>query len=174
MNAQRQSDGWIFSQLSAKQCEVLTCLADGRTSKEIAVRLQISESAVNQRIESVRGRFNGLPRKEIVRRYRRWIEDTGPACNVLTGERIQVPDEAASDSHWPQEVEGATVELADILPFELRSPWQADEPKIVPEALDGPNAVIERVLAISKIAAGISIAMLTMLAVGNALSNMLS
>lgn len=56
--------------LTHKQREVLALVADNRTSKEIAARLDISESAVNQRIESVRARLGGIPRGELARLFR--------------------------------------------------------------------------------------------------------
>ncbi len=56
--------------LTRKQREVLALVADNRTSKEIAARLGISESAVNQRIESVRARLGGIPRGELARLFR--------------------------------------------------------------------------------------------------------
>ncbi len=56
--------------LTRKQHEVLALVADNRTSKEIAARLGITESAVNQRIEMVRSRLGGLPRGELARLYR--------------------------------------------------------------------------------------------------------
>ncbi len=59
-----------ISRLTSKQRDVLALVADNRTSKEIAVKLGISESAVNQRIEMVRARLGGLPRGELARLYR--------------------------------------------------------------------------------------------------------
>lgn len=56
--------------LTLKQRDVLALVADNRTSKEIAARLDISESAVNQRIEMIRQRLGGLPRGELARLYR--------------------------------------------------------------------------------------------------------
>jgi DNA-binding CsgD family transcriptional regulator len=56
--------------LTRKQRDVLALVADNRTSKEIAARLDISESAVNQRIEMIRQRLGGLPRGELARLYR--------------------------------------------------------------------------------------------------------
>ena len=56
--------------LTSKQRDVLALVADNRTSKEIAGRLKISESAVNQRIEMIRQRLGGLPRGELARLYR--------------------------------------------------------------------------------------------------------
>ncbi len=56
--------------LTRKQRDVMALVADNRTSKEIAARLEISESAVNQRIEMIRARLGGLPRGELARLYR--------------------------------------------------------------------------------------------------------
>lgn len=56
--------------LTRKQRDVMALVADNRTSKEIAARLDISESAVNQRIEMIRARLGGLPRGELARLYR--------------------------------------------------------------------------------------------------------
>ena len=52
--------GGGFSSLTDKQAAVLDLLADGRTSKEIATVLDLSESAVNRRIELLRSRFGGI------------------------------------------------------------------------------------------------------------------
>ncbi|MFM2302314.1 MAG: hypothetical protein RLZZ84_2050 [Pseudomonadota bacterium] len=59
-------------ELTSKQHEVLALVADNRTSKEISTLLGISESAVNQRIESVRVRLGGMPRGELARLYRQF------------------------------------------------------------------------------------------------------
>lgn len=60
----------LFEGMTLKQHEVFELVSDNRTSKEIAVRLGISESAVNQRIEAVRLRAGSLPRAHLARRYR--------------------------------------------------------------------------------------------------------
>ena len=80
-------------QLTKKQRDVLALVADNRTSKEIAARLGISESAVNQRIEMVRARLGGLPRGELARLYRQEFspndlnaEDVSP-----TWQKIHLP-----------------------------------------------------------------------------------
>lgn len=64
------TDSPALPELTDKQREVLALVADNRTSKEIAARLGISESAVNQRIEMVRSRLGGIPRGELARLYR--------------------------------------------------------------------------------------------------------
>lgn len=88
-----------LSKLTRKQREVLELVADNRTSKEIAAILRISESAVNQRIESVRSRLGCLPRGELARLYRQTQPD--PSGNSLenpdTCKKIQVPQPVRTD-----------------------------------------------------------------------------
>lgn len=80
--------------LTRKQRDVLALVADNRTSKEIAARLGISESAVNQRIEMVRARLGGLPRGELARLYRQEFspQDTDIEATSETWQKIHLPD----------------------------------------------------------------------------------
>ena len=64
----------VFAKLTSKQHQVINLVAELRTSKEIAWLLGISESAVNQRIGTVRGRVGNATRAELARRYRRYLE----------------------------------------------------------------------------------------------------
>lgn len=87
--------------LTSKQREVLALVADNRTSKEIAARLGISESAVNQRIEMVRARLGGLPRGELARLYRQEYLEPEAALettNNPTWQKIHLPA-AGMSSH---------------------------------------------------------------------------
>lgn len=108
----------IFEQTAAldgltdKQKEVLALVAEGMTSKEIARKLGISESAVNQRIEVIRQRLGGLPRTQIARLYRRMstVVFTVPPSNPVTGKSIQLqPD---SDDGQQLVLEGSEVSTA--------------------------------------------------------------
>lgn len=83
------------SQLTTKQLDVLALIADSRTSKEIAVLLGISESAVNQRIETIRSRLGGLPRGELARLYRQeMVGETGsPPVDSTTWQKIHLPND---------------------------------------------------------------------------------
>ena len=80
----------VLDALTDKQREVLTYVSEGLTSKEIARKLGVSESAVNQRIEMIRQRLGGLPRAQIARLYRRQstLQMTIPTSNSLTGNPI--------------------------------------------------------------------------------------
>ncbi|WP_098105282.1 helix-turn-helix transcriptional regulator [Novosphingobium sp. PC22D] len=62
----------MFETLTEKQREVMDLLVENHTSKEIAAKLGISESAVNQRIEAVRMRMGGVVRSELARAYRQY------------------------------------------------------------------------------------------------------
>jgi DNA-binding CsgD family transcriptional regulator len=85
--------------LTPKQREVLALVADNRTSKEIAARLGVSESAVNQRIESVRTRLGGIPRGELARLFRQLATPEEPSADettssLFTWQKIHLPDGA--------------------------------------------------------------------------------
>lgn len=83
----------IFTALTSKQHEVLALVADHRTSKEIAVELGISESAVNQRIEAVRARLGGPPRARMARDYRLYASENAQQATYkkLPWQRFQLP-----------------------------------------------------------------------------------
>ncbi len=83
----------IFVGLTSKQHEVLALVADHRTSKEIAGELQISESAVNQRIESVRSRLGGQTRAQMARTYREFANARAVTNTYkkMPWQRIQLP-----------------------------------------------------------------------------------
>lgn len=93
--------------ITPKQREVLRMVAEGLTSKEIARKLDISESAVNQRIETIRQRLDGLPRSQIARLYRHQntLLITLPTSNSLTGKPIHLQVEG--ETIQPSSSEGA-------------------------------------------------------------------
>ena len=79
-----------FAGLTSKQHQVLSLIAENHTSKEIAFRLGISESAVNQRIECVRNRIGSLPRAELARAYRQYMQDAESRTVAKDGARAPV------------------------------------------------------------------------------------
>ena len=87
----RPKESVTLPQLTTKQREVLALVADNRTSKEIAARLGISESAVNQRIEMVRARLGGLPRGELARLYRQEYLEPEITTEIPTWQKIHLP-----------------------------------------------------------------------------------
>jgi DNA-binding CsgD family transcriptional regulator len=95
----------LLDALTDKQREVIALVSEGMTSKEIARKLGISESAVNQRIEVTRQRLGGLSRAQIGRIYRQTstLVITIPTSNSLTGKSIQLQREAEPEQHWSPE-----------------------------------------------------------------------
>ena len=166
----------VFASLSAKQRQVMELLSEGRTSKEIAWTLGISESAAIQRIESVRAKAGGLLRKELAREYRLFVqaggareisaEDLDGTCNDLTGKFFQLPPGSDEGQSGGRNQADKELVLADAIPFEVAAPWASrSEPGVVPEVLDGRSAALSRLLAATGIAVGLLVACLVMLAV---------
>ena len=91
----------LLDALTDKQREVIALVAEGLTSKEIARKLGISESAVNQRIEVTRQRLDGMSRAQIARIYRQTstLVITIPTSNSLTGKTIQLLPESEQGQH---------------------------------------------------------------------------
>lgn len=159
----------MFDKLTSKQHEVLALVADNHTSKEIAWRLGISESAVNQRIEGVRNRAGFPPRAELARAYRQHVQ--GKAYKSLTGEIPQVPGGASLDHEIDQDETAGTFTLADPLPFRVAAPWQeVDADRIVPRVLDGPAGGLNRMVAMVVIAGGLLAVAMVGLGVAQALT----
>ncbi|WP_336986281.1 response regulator transcription factor [Altererythrobacter aquiaggeris] len=160
-----------FLILTDKQREILPYLADNHTSKEIARVIGISESAVVQRVEGIRRRFHGASRTEIGRRYRDWA-GSYETCNRLTGKPIQVRKHHDINQLGFQDDQSGTIDLADSATFSVQTPWQR-LPEVVPKALDGENAGLNRWIAVLKIAIGLVILPLVGLAIAQALSNVI-
>jgi len=79
----------VFAALTARQRQAMELLSEGRTSKEIAHALGISESAAIQRIETVRNRVGGLLRKDLARAYRRYMHNAPGKEAVGGGEAVR-------------------------------------------------------------------------------------
>ena len=164
----------VLDALTDKQREVLTYVSEGLTSKEIARKLGVSESAVNQRIEMIRQRLGGLPRAQIARLYRRQstLQMTIPTSNSLTGNPIQL--QSARGPGQASAVEG-TVDLA--------APRAQQEggvlhPSTISRSLDhafsGPTGPWIRLGAIVALAAAVAATALLVLSVAAALDRLLT
>ncbi|GGZ09075.1 helix-turn-helix domain-containing protein [Novosphingobium colocasiae] len=168
-----------FARLTPKQHEVLRFVSENRTSKEIAWELGISESAVNQRIESIRARAGSPPRAELARVYRQYQAEIDAACNSLTANNLQLPDAAGFDDRSAQDDPAESFALADAALAEpyairLKAPWQeADFERIVPEVLDGKHAGLNRTAAIIAISGGMLVIAMIGLSVVQALNGLM-
>lgn len=126
--------------LTEKQKEVLALVAEGMTSKEIARKLRISESAVNQRIEVIRQRLGGLPRTQIARLYRRMstVVFTVPPSNPVTGKSIQLQPDGDDGQHSEQEGSEVSTALSQASSQVGSHPSQLLSAHLA-SALDGPS-----------------------------------
>lgn len=62
--------GAVLRSLTAKQRELLDLLGEGLTSKEIARKLGVSPSAIDQRMKTLKERFGVTSKNELARRCR--------------------------------------------------------------------------------------------------------
>lgn len=76
-----------FLNLTKKQHEVMRYVAESWTSKEIAREIGISESAVNQRIETIRGYLGAPSRSQLSRAYRQFLLKTDDMQNDILAMR---------------------------------------------------------------------------------------
>ena len=142
----------LIDRLTGKQKEVLALVSEGLTSKEIGRKLRISESAVNQRIETIRQRLGGLPRSQIARIYRHQhtLLITLPTSNSLTGKPIQL--QLGDDGGQPSYTEGATV-LEDPGFEETDGVLQ---PSTFSSSLAHPQGLLPRLALVVAIAVGLA------------------
>ena len=149
-------------------------VSEGLTSKEIARKLGVSESAVNQRIEMIRQRLGGMPRAQIARLYRRQstVVMTIPASNSLTGNPIAL--QSANGMVQASRVEGAV----DHAVLSAQQEGSVLQPSTIYHKLDtalsGPARVWLRLAAIVALAAGIAMTALLVLSVMQTLDGLLS
>lgn len=175
-----------FERLSKKQMEALALVANGMTSKEIAIDLGITPSAVTQRIESARKLFNGASRQELARIFRDQVAVSSSAendwtCNQNTGspssyhacKTNQVPTPNNISEIQLQDRTGSQFALADSASFELELPWAELEPRVVPEVLEGKNATVNRLLFAVGLSFGLIVTALVLLAVAGELGNLI-
>lgn len=161
-----------FPHLTSKQHEVLRFVAENRTSKEIAWELGISESAVNQRIEGVRGRTGAPPRAELARAYRHYLHDLEAACNPLSDKNPQVRGESGLIQTLGRDGAADPFALADAVTYTFTPPWQREQAgRVIPEVLDGAHAGLSRTAAMIGIAVGMLLAAMIGLGVAQALSD---
>lgn len=176
MDVTEQSDGNGFGELTDKQRAVLAQLANGRTSKEIATALDLSESAVNRRIELLRIRFGGITRLELARRYRDWAAvapaKEQPADGVETyRQSLRLAPPAELEQKPVEDSQDDVLLFRDSLEISIDPPWKSQSmPKVVPGVLDGENAALTRGAAIAIILFGIVASLVLGLAAAGALT----
>lgn len=137
----------LFERLTVKQHEVFELVAENWTSKEIAARLGVTESAINQRIEAVRLRTGFLPRAHVARAYR------------------QFRAERAARSPVPGAVEQGSAPDAGAIMY-------PNSDASMPDSLVGANGGLNRVAAMVFIAAGLMMVAMGGLALAQVLTSL--
>ena len=164
----------VLDALTDKQRQVLIFVSEGLTSKEIARKLCVSESAVNQRIETIRQRLGGLPRAQIARLYRHQstLLMTIPTSSSLTGSSIQL--QSVHGSSQATGVEG-TVGLAALRAHQEGGVLQPSTiSRRFDDAFAGPSGPWFRIGAMIALAAGMAATALLVLSVAAALDRLLA
>ena len=141
--------------LSERQKQVL-CLIDRRlTIKEIAGELGISETRVNQHIDNLKRRLRANTHRELAACYQQRLAAAAGPLSISTGGKSQLPGEEEARS-CPGGVADGELTFADAHAFSVEAPWaRASEPRVVPPALDGQNAVLLRLALIAAMVFGI-------------------
>ena len=160
----------LLDALTEKQRLVIAFVSDGLTSKEIAKLLGVTESAVNQRIETVRARFGGISRTEIARLYRgqSTLVITIPTSNSLTGNPIYLQQH--SGAAQTEAVEGA----ANLGGSSAQLGAGVLQPSTNYQARDGSARLWLRLGAIVAIAFGIAATALVVFSIAMALERLLT
>lgn len=142
--------------LSERQEQVLLLIDRRLTIKEIAGELGISETRVNQHIDMLKRRLDANTHRELAARYQELLASPLPTPfrNSAEGKtKLSGGDEARSSQ---SRVADDGLALADVHAFSLEAPWtRASEPRVVPPALDGNNAVLLRLAVIAAMVFGI-------------------
>lgn len=179
-----------LSDLTEKQQETIRLLAEGLTAKEIAARLEISHSAVAQRIETLRSKFGGITKNELARKARGWLAAEGyqadskpfmlagasaanEPCMKDTGQKNHLPHHGNGSQQGDGNQFESELRFSDSFVLDATPPWdQTRHDRLVPEVLDGEHAAPARWAYIVGAAIGMAILLLVLLAVANALGEL--
>ena len=121
-----KSDELKLQSLTSKQSEALALAAEQKSSKEIAIELNISPHSVDKRLDEARRRLGVGTRREAVRIHR---EATGER---VTGEATTVTNSANSSDKENDERTSAVFTFSDAEPYPQIAPWNSLTP-IVPK-----------------------------------------
>lgn len=141
--------------------------------KVIAQELNVSETRINQHIRALKNIYEAENLGDLVECYRadHALEEPVEAEGKLseseavaselnpfsdsTYKKTQVADEPLIGKKHAGNDPGELV-MSDVLPMVDQAPWlRSGEPRVVPRVLDGPNAVLFRLVAIVAIAFGV-------------------
>lgn len=141
--------------------------------KVIAQELNVSETRINQHIRALKNIYEAENLGDLVECYRadhaldeptvadeKSPENEGIDAGLKSFsdsvyKKTQVADEPLIGKKHAGNDPGELV-MSDVLPMVDQAPWlRSGEPRVVPRVLDGPNAVLFRLVAIVAIAFGV-------------------
>lgn len=133
----------VFEAATEKQLGTLRLAAEGLTSKQIAIELEVAPRTVDQRIDALRARLDGMPRNDLVRCYRRWRA----VCDQTTYDPIPVPNDCPTPSYRRQPKEAELV-FQDAMTFDGRASWDKQSDWTRPEIEPFSLSPLKKVLAV--------------------------
>ena len=158
--------------LSERQKQVLSLIDQRLTIKEIASELNISETRVNQHIDTLKRRLGVNTHRELAVRYQELLAPGIPApFRKPAGGKTKLPDadDARSSPSW---VGDGGLALADVQAFSVEVPWtKASEPRVVPPVLDGKNAVLLRLAVVAVMVLGTLGSLVLVITAADSLTN---
>jgi len=165
-----------ITELTARQMQVLELVARRLTLKQVALELNISESAVNQHVKAIKLSLGANSLPELAELHREHTnQDTDSTCRKPAGRKSGVFDRNEPVHHFDPDDPGSVVRFHDGYAYRLEAPWsEASEPVVVPGLLRGANAKLIRFALIVGISVGVFALLLVALGVAQGLSNLIS
>ncbi|WP_427964634.1 helix-turn-helix transcriptional regulator [Altererythrobacter sp.] len=128
-------------QLTERQLAVMERIDRRVPIKVIARELGVSETRINQHIRTLKDIYGAESLNELVEIYRR---------DVANGEGVPSQDKEQAPLPSGQDADGPAIPLGQD---EGSTEEEIVEPRVVPAALDGPNATLARLALIAVLAA---------------------
>lgn len=174
MDSRVKSMEAVLATLTTKQRELLGLIAEGLTGEEIAAQLNISHSAVRQRIQKLRQKFGGIPKVALSRAYRDHVQAQAASdCTKETVTSLHLPDFVSDGQSGQQNQPHDEFVLNDSYVTEAFAPWSTrSNDRLVPEVLDGENSTFARWLYVIGAAVSLAVLLLVLLAVSSAVGEL--
>ncbi|WP_120716334.1 LuxR C-terminal-related transcriptional regulator [Tsuneonella amylolytica] len=168
-------------ELTDRQRAVLDGIDRRLPLKAVAAELGISESRVNQHVRTLKELYGVGSLPELVDAWRAGegysppepppLPTAGPSRNPAW--RTPEVPEASDVGQNEGRVQPGQFVLSDASFFAIEAPWTRDEPRVVPGALDGRNAIVLRLAVIIGLAFGILAAIVLVVTASLSLSEAL-
>lgn len=161
--------------LTERERAVLGAIDRRLPLKMVAGELGISESRVNQHVRALKERYRVHSLPDLVDAWR-GEDGAAPSGDGYRTSAWRIPQ--VSGGAVRGEIDGRVAPgefvLADAAPLAIEAPWMARiEPRVVPGALDGDNAVLLRLAVIIGIAFGLIAAIVLVVTASLSLSEAL-